>query len=109
MGVCELSAAAAEDLAEIAEFTMLQFGLEQSRRYRDGLQSCFEALAENPQIGRAVPELGAGLRRFPHQAHVVFYRPQEGGVLIARVLHPSRDVNPELLRVLAAQRSSDDG
>ena len=62
MGVCELSASAAQDLADIAEYTLLQFSLDQARRYRDELQSCFDALAANPKLGRAVGQWRRHLR-----------------------------------------------
>jgi plasmid stabilization system protein ParE len=43
---------AAIDLLDIADFTIQTFGIEQARFYRDGLNHCFEILAENTQLGR---------------------------------------------------------
>jgi len=42
-----LSRLAAADLEEIAEYTIERFGINQARRYRDGLKTCFDQLAEN--------------------------------------------------------------
>ncbi len=87
-----LSVRAAGDIAGIADYTIERFGIDQARRYRDGLERCFETLAENPLLGRSAEELAPDLRRFEHQAHVVFYKPEDWGVLVVRVLHESMDV-----------------
>ena len=87
-----LSRLAAADLEEIADFTIEQFGIEQSRRYRDGLKTCFDQLADNPELGRKSEQLMRGLQRFEHQSHVVFYINETDNLLIVRVLHFSMDV-----------------
>ena len=87
-----LSRLAANDLEEIAEYTIERFGIEQARRYRDGLKTCFIQLANNPAIGRKAEQLIRGLRRFEHQSHVVFYIGESESLLIVRVLHSSMDV-----------------
>ena len=87
-----LSRLAAADLEEIAEYTIERFGIEQSRRYRDGLKTCFVQLADNPALGRRAEQLIRGLRRFAHQSHVVFYISEPENLLIVRVLHSSMDV-----------------
>ena len=92
MSNCRLSQLAAADLEEIAEFTIEQFGIEQSRRYRDGLKTCFDQLADNPKLGRKAEQLMRGLQRFEHQSHVVFYMNETENLLIVRVLHSSMDV-----------------
>ncbi|MFZ0254347.1 MAG: type II toxin-antitoxin system RelE/ParE family toxin [Gammaproteobacteria bacterium] len=86
-----LSKQAAEDLADIADYTMEQFGIEQARHYRDGLERCFQDLADNPNLGRSAEQLAPKLRRFEHQSHVVFYLLEAENLLIVRVLHASRD------------------
>jgi toxin ParE1/3/4 len=88
-----LSRRAAADVDEIADFTIEQFGIEQARRYRDRLETCFQTLAENPRLGRSAEQLAPDLRRFEHQSHVIFYVPENGSVLIVRVLHESMDVS----------------
>jgi toxin ParE1/3/4 len=87
-----LSRLAAADLEEIAEYTIERFGIEQSRRYRDGLKSCFVQLANNPALGRGAEQLVKGLQRFEHQSHVVFYMIEPEDILIVRVLHSGTDV-----------------
>ena len=92
MAEYRLSKRAASDLAEIADYTIETFGIEQARHYCDGLDTCFQTIADNPMFGRSasfhdVPEL----RRYEYQSHVVFYIPEERDVLIVRVLHKSMD------------------
>lgn len=92
MAEYRLSGRAEADLAGIADYTIEQFGIEQARRYRDELEKCFQSLAEHPKLGHGAEHLTPSLRRFEHRSHVVFYVPQENGVLIIRVLHDSMDV-----------------
>jgi toxin ParE1/3/4 len=53
----------------------------------------FVLLAENPQIGRALPELRGGMRRWPFGRYLILYREIPGGVEIVRVIHGTRDIN----------------
>lgn len=86
-----LSRLAIKDLADIADYTIETFGVEQARAYRDGLEACFEALADNPNLGRSAERLAPMLRRFTHQSHEVFYRAMNQEILIVRVLHERMD------------------
>lgn len=92
MAEYRLSKSAENDLAEIADYTIATFGIEQSRRYRDGLNTCFQNLADNPKLGRSASlDLAPELRRYEYQSHVVFYMPELRDILIVRVLHKSMD------------------
>jgi toxin ParE1/3/4 len=91
MAELRLSRRAASDLAEIADYTIAEFGIDQARLYRDQLDACFRSLLANPQLGRSAEEVAPGLRRIRQQAHVVFYRFGEEELLIVRVLHHSMD------------------
>ncbi len=86
-----LSSRAAADLAGIAAYTIETFGVDQARRYRDDLETCFRNLAENPRLGRSSERLAPGLRRFEHRSHAVFYKQDEDGILIVRILHGRMD------------------
>ncbi len=86
-----LSRLAAADIEEIAEYTIERFGIEQARRYRDGLKTCFDQLTKNPALGRRVEQLARGLKRFEHQSHVVFYVSEPENIFIVRVLHSCMD------------------
>jgi len=88
-----ISTRAAADIRGIARFTIQTFGVNQARRYRDEMQRCFESLAESPMLGRSAEALAAKLHRFEFRSHVIFYRPDEGGILVVRVLHASMDIS----------------
>lgn len=87
-----LTQRAARDLAEIADYTIQMYGVAQSRAYRDALHDCFTLLVETPRLGRSAEYIDPQLRCFAHQSHVIFYRPENHGILIVRVLHSSMDV-----------------
>ena len=91
-----LSSRCESDLAEIADYTIEAFGVEQARNYIEGLEACFQNLADKPFDGRDADELAPKLRRFRHQSHMVFYIPGEEGVFIVRVLHKSMDFQRHL-------------
>ena len=92
MSKYRLSRRAATDLEDIADYTVKQFGVEQARVYRDSLKSCFRRLANNSEMGRRAEQLAPGLRRFEHQAHIVFYTVDDGELYVVRVLHSRMDV-----------------
>ena len=88
-----LTPKAANDLDAIYEYTILNFGSEQARDYLLGLHRRFGDIATRPAMGRGAEQLAPGLRRYPYRSHIVFYMPEERGVLIVRVLHTRMDVS----------------
>jgi len=56
--------------------------------------SRFPTLVSMPYLGRAREDMSAGLRSFPVQKYVIFYRPREDSVEIVRVLSGARDLPP---------------
>lgn len=63
-----------------------------ANRMLDAINEKLNALAQNPFLGRACPELAPDLRRLPVKSYVIFYRPTADGVEIVRVLHGARDI-----------------
>ncbi|MEM9670899.1 MAG: type II toxin-antitoxin system RelE/ParE family toxin [Pseudomonadota bacterium] len=61
-------------------------------RFVDFLTSKFEYLATFPNAATACPELGEGLRRHAVRDYLIFYTPDDDGIIIERVLHGARDV-----------------
>ena len=56
----------------------------------------FVLLAANPKLGRALPELREGMRRWPVGQYLILYREMTGGVEIVRVVHGKRDLKHAL-------------
>ncbi len=88
----ELSRKAAQDLLGIARYTLRAFGVEQARRYRDGIEACFTDLKTNPNLGRSAEEFAPMLRCFEYRAHLVYYIPRKTGPFIVRILHQRMNV-----------------
>jgi toxin ParE1/3/4 len=62
-------------------------------RFLDTLYERLVLLAGQPLLGRLRPELAPNLRSFPVDNHVIFYRPIDHGIEVARVLHGARDID----------------
>ncbi len=60
----------------------------------DSIYRSAQQLAGQPMMGRARPELAAGLRSFPTQTpYILFHLPDDdGGIIVVRVLHHARDI-----------------
>jgi toxin ParE1/3/4 len=82
-----LSKLARLDLVDVADYTLDTWGMEQTLRYLDGLEACFNRIAETPRIGRRCDRIKPGYRRLEHERHVIIYRPEPAGIFISRVLH----------------------
>lgn len=82
-----LSNQARADLRDIARYTTLKWGIDQARRYTNGLLQCLERIAGSPLLGRPCDRVQKGYRRIEQGRHAVFYRREEDGVFIGRILH----------------------
>ena len=58
----------------------------------DAIDRRCRMLAREALIGRARPELAAGLRSFAVARYMIFYAPSDDGILLVRVLHGARDL-----------------
>ena len=86
-----LTVDAHRDLEEISAHTLERWGARQRERYLTQLFEGFDALADNPLIGKVRDDVHAGARSFPIARHVVFYAHQGERLTILRVLHYRRD------------------
>jgi len=91
-----LRALAREDLEAIWPYTFEQRGIKQAQRYLEAMLTCFEDLAENPQLGRERGDVKPGYRSFPQGRHVVFYKIGESTIEIIGIVHQSADVDGHL-------------
>jgi toxin ParE1/3/4 len=70
-----------------------------SQRAADGLiqrlNEIFDRLAASPEIGRARPDVGPGLRSFPNGRYGIFYRFNGTTLTIVRVLSSYRDLSAQ--------------
>lgn len=90
MPKCHLSRRGADDLKEIAAFTLERWGEEQVERYMGSFEALFHLIANTPMIGRSAARVGSNMRRMEHVSHIVFYKTVPDGVRVVRVLHKNR-------------------
>jgi toxin ParE1/3/4 len=62
-------------------------------RMLDRIWDGFRVIARFPHGGTARPELAANLRCYTVGNYVIYFRPAQDGVEIARVLHAARDAD----------------
>ncbi len=87
MPAYRLTPDAQSDLIGIRQFTLTQWGADQSRNYLADLRQTLRLLAETPSLGKARPELGVGVLSFPHASHIIYYLVHEQHVVVFGVLH----------------------
>ncbi|HEY1710858.1 MAG TPA: type II toxin-antitoxin system RelE/ParE family toxin [Rhizomicrobium sp.] len=86
-----ISPRARSDIAEIWDYSVAQWNVEQADRDLRDLQRGFETIAAQPRIGRACDEIRPGYFKLPVASHVIFYRMVKQKVDIVRVLHRRMD------------------
>lgn len=82
---------AEKDLDDIWDY-IAEDNPERAVRFLRMLEEKLKALASNPQIGRARPELLVDLRSFAVKNYVIFYQSLDDGILVVRVLSSFRDL-----------------
>lgn len=88
----EISTAAATDIDNIVEYTLLNFGATQAGKYAASLDHCFSLIASIPTLGRKY-ERRPELHQFLHGRHVIYYQIESESIQIVRILHER--MNPE--------------
>jgi len=89
MAVYKLSIPARNRLAEIYEYTLLNFGERQADTYLADLNAAFNRLAHSPLMGRKV----RAYRRHDHGQYAIFYMPMDSGIAIAQIFHHSENID----------------
>lgn len=89
MATLRLTRNAKADLLRVGAYTLETWGATQAERHLSGLEECAKMLAGNPSLGRRCDCNRLGLRRFEKGRHVVFYRREEDGIFVSRILHQS--------------------
>jgi len=79
------------DLDEVYDYVAKE-SLSAADELIETFQERFRLLATQPLMGQARPELGRSLRSFTVGNYVIFYRPAEGGIEVAKIIHSARDI-----------------
>lgn len=86
MGSYKLTKAAGADFENIFDYGIDTFGLDQALRYQNGMKQRFDELGERPELYPAVDHVHKGCRRCVFGSHSIYYRIEEQGVVIVRIL-----------------------
>lgn len=88
----KLSQEADIDLDEIFDYSEDAHGFNQAVEYLSELETVFNALVLNPEIGRKRSEIKRDLYSISEQSHTIFYRIRDTHIRIVRVLHGKKDI-----------------
>jgi toxin ParE1/3/4 len=91
-----LAPEARQDLRGILLYTERRWDKRQRSAYKARLDHAMRELARFPNLGRARDDISPGLRGFPVEAHIIFYRVDDQTVRIVRVLHGMMDAAAQL-------------
>lgn len=91
----KLSRAAEADLAEIRDYTIERFGIEQAVIYIDGLERAFRRIMDYPKSGEPA-DLHPDVRSVSTGDHRAYYRVGKDEILIVRILHKSMNAERRL-------------
>jgi len=86
-----IAPAAKNDLNDIYQYGLRQWGLAQSESYLSSIKNQFWLLTQQPLMGTERPELLPNIRSLPIESHTLFYRVTINRVEIIRVLHGRQD------------------
>jgi toxin ParE1/3/4 len=86
-----IAPAAKNDLKDIYQYGLRQWGKAQSDNYLATIKDQFWSLSEQPLMGIERPDLLPNTRSLAIQSHTLFYRVTANQVEIVRVLHGRQD------------------
>lgn len=83
---------AAQDLRDIARYTLRTWGRKQRDAYLNAMDRRFWWLAENPHLGKPRPDIKDGYYSYPQGSHLIFYLIHEAGIDLIGIPHQRMDV-----------------
>jgi len=86
-----IAPAAKNDLKDIYQYGLRQWGQSQSEIYLSTIKKQFWLLTQQPLMGTERPELLPDTRSIPIESHTLFYRVTANRVEIIRLLHGRQD------------------
>ncbi len=81
-----LSEKAKEDYFSIYAYSFEQFGEAQAEEYTNGLLDIFNLITEQTKIGKNINYLREGYFCYTYKSHAIYYKLDDEGILIIRVL-----------------------
>ncbi len=91
-----LSPAAASDVNDIWNYTVVRWGARQAASYVGDIRDNCAALSQETQVSRPV-SVRDGYRKATVGMHVIYFRPtDERSIVVVRILHQSMNVERHL-------------
>ncbi|QLE40316.1 type II toxin-antitoxin system RelE/ParE family toxin [Nostoc sp. C052] len=86
-----LTIPAKQDLKEINRY-IIRYNPDAARRLNEKIKQQCKLLADFPNMGQSSDTFVSGLRSFPVEDYLIFYRPIDGGVEVVRIVSGYRDL-----------------
>ncbi len=91
-----LTPKARDDLSDIWDRTVANWGAQQAESYMRQIELSLERHADNPALTLNSDAIRTGYRRFRVGAHIVFFRQGNDAIEIVRILHGHMDFTRHL-------------
>lgn len=92
----KLTPDAKEDIGDIARYTVQKWGKPQAMKYAGLLDACFQKIAQNEAVSKAIFPDKKYIRVCRCEHHYIFYVRREGVAIILAVLHERMDLMERL-------------
>jgi toxin ParE1/3/4 len=86
-----LTIPAKQDLKEINRY-IIRYNPGAARKFNEKIKHQCKLLADFPNMGESCDNFASGLRSFPVEDYLIFYRPIDGGVEVVRIVSGYRDL-----------------
>ncbi|MEH2024592.1 type II toxin-antitoxin system RelE/ParE family toxin [Nostoc sp.] len=96
MSRCILAPSTRLDLKEISSY-IARFNPDAALRLNKKIIQQCKLLADFPNMGQSCDTFASGLRSFPLEDYLIFYRPIDGGVEVVRIVSGYRDLDTVFL------------
>ncbi|WP_052454703.1 type II toxin-antitoxin system RelE/ParE family toxin [Rickettsia hoogstraalii] len=84
---CDFTDSAKRDIEDIADYSLKNWGRQQTLKYLDEIYRKTLDLSINPNIGVLRSDIYPNLLSFPIRKHIIYYIKQEKGIMVIRALH----------------------
>lgn len=91
MAEYRFSPAAQRDLDEIFDYTVHEWGVERAARHTMEIERARARLAQAPGLAQESDYIRPGYRRAAVARHVIYFRVEDYGIAIIRILHQRMD------------------
>lgn len=85
------SQAASDDLRDIVQYTIRNWGDEQSRRYERAIRTEIRRLSAYPYLGRERREFGPTSRSLRINEHIAIYDVDDDKIVVQQIVHAKSD------------------